>query len=70
MYFNPKILVLDEITSSLDDQTSQELLDSLNFLSGKITIIYISHNQKVIKNADIVFKLLKGEGGKSILKQK
>tara|TARA_X000001036_G_C20646294_1_gene793141 strand:+ start:48 stop:1796 length:1749 start_codon:yes stop_codon:yes gene_type:complete len=70
LYFNPKILVLDEITSSLDDQTSQELLDSLNFLSGKITIIYISHNQKVIKNADIVFKLLKGEGGKSILKQK
>ena len=70
LYFNPKILVLDEITSSLDDQTSQELLESLNFLSGKITIIYISHNQKVIKNADIVFKLLKGEGGKSILKEK
>ncbi len=59
LYFNPKILVLDEITSSLDSDTSASLINCLNNLSGKITMIYISHNNQVINNADIVFKFEK-----------
>ena len=70
LYFEPKILILDEITSSLDDRTSEELLESLNLLSGKITIIYISHNEKVIKNADITLKLSKGKNGETIIEEK
>ena len=57
LYFNPKILVLDEITSSLDEKTSEDLLTSLNILTGKITMIYISHNNKVIRKANTVYKL-------------
>lgn len=59
LYLNPEILILDEITSSLDKNTSVELLNSLNKLHGKITIIYISHNDLVIKNADLVYKIKK-----------
>ena len=70
LYFEPKILILDEITSSLDDRTSEELLESLNILSGKITIIYISHNEKIIKNADITLKLSKGKNGETIIEEK
>lgn len=64
LYQNPEILVLDEITSSLDEETSLELLNSLNKLSGKITMIYISHNNLVMKNADIVYKIQKDEQNK------
>tara|TARA_B100000886_G_scaffold329948_1_gene279869 strand:- start:489 stop:1943 length:1455 start_codon:yes stop_codon:yes gene_type:complete len=57
LYANPKILILDEITSSLDSKTAENLLKSLNDLTGKITTIYISHNDQVIKNANIVYEL-------------
>tara|TARA_Y100000768_G_scaffold113266_1_gene83451 strand:- start:6915 stop:8690 length:1776 start_codon:yes stop_codon:yes gene_type:complete len=61
LYSNPKILVLDEITSSLDSNTSASLLKSLNNLTGKITIIYISHNNQVINNANTVYEIIKDE---------
>ncbi len=59
LYSNPEILVLDEITSSLDNKTASSLLESLNKLTGKITMIYISHNNQVISNADIVYEIEK-----------
>ena len=40
LYLRPKILILDEITSALDENTAKELLNSLNKLLGKITILY------------------------------
>ena len=64
LYLNPQILILDEITSSLDEVTANSLLESLNNLSGKITMIYISHNNKVINNANIVYKIHKDENNK------
>lgn len=70
LYHQPKILILDEITSSLDNDTSKELLNCLNGLLGKITIIYISHNENVIKNANIVYKLEKDENNATILVKK
>lgn len=70
LYFNPKILILDEITSSLDDKTSEDLLTSLNKLSGKITMLYISHNNKVIKNANIVYKLMFDGKNQTIMEKK
>ena len=36
LYSNPKILILDEITSSLDVKTAENLLKSLNNLTGKL----------------------------------
>ena len=71
MYYKPDILILDEVTSALDEETSQELLNSLNFLSGKITLVYISHNDMVIENANTVYELIKtGENGSLIKKIK
>lgn len=69
LYLNPNILILDEITSSLDDKTAEELLSSLNILTGKVTMIYISHNNKVIKNADKVYNIIKDENNITQLKK-
>jgi ABC-type bacteriocin/lantibiotic exporter with double-glycine peptidase domain len=70
LYNNPKILILDEITSSLDVKTAENLLKSLNNLTGKITTIYISHNDQVIKNANIVYEIEKDSQNKLKLNKK
>jgi ATP-binding cassette, subfamily B, bacterial PglK len=70
LYTNPKILILDEITSSLDIKTAENLLKSLNNLTGKITTIYISHNDQVIKNANIVYEIEKDSQNKLKLSKK
>tara|TARA_B100001057_G_scaffold310659_1_gene310749 strand:- start:6833 stop:8605 length:1773 start_codon:yes stop_codon:yes gene_type:complete len=70
LYANPKILILDEITSSLDSKTAENLLKSLNDLTGKITTIYISHNDQVINNANIVYELEKDMANRLILNKK
>ena len=69
LYTKPEILVLDEITSSLDNKTSSSLLESLNELAGKITMIYISHNNQVISNADIVYEIEKDNDNQILIKK-
>ena len=69
LYLRPKILILDEITSALDENTAKELLNSLNKLLGKITILYISHNENVINIDDVVYKIVKDENNNTILSQ-
>lgn len=69
LYYKPDILILDEVTSALDEETSQELLNSLNFLLGKITLIYISHNDMVMKNANTVYELKKSEENGTLIKK-
>ncbi|MDA7733966.1 ABC transporter ATP-binding protein/permease [Candidatus Pelagibacter sp.] len=61
LYHNPKVLILDEATSSLDNQTEKAVMDAVNNLSNDITIILIAHRLNTVKNCDIIFKLDKGE---------
>ena len=54
LYRNPKILILDEATSALDSETEKSIIESLEELNGKITIIVIAHRLSTIKNSDII----------------
>ena len=60
LYRNPQLLVLDEATSALDDETEKAVIDAIDNLNNKITIILIAHRLNTIKNCDIVYKLDKG----------
>ena len=60
LYHNPQLLVLDEATSALDNKTEQMIIDSLNALSEKITIITIAHRLNTLKNCDTIYKFDKG----------
>ncbi len=52
----PKILVMDEATSSLDGKTENEITKAVENLAGSTTIIVIAHRISTIKNADrIIF---------------
>lgn len=57
LYHKPKVLILDEATNALDDQTEREVMESINNMSKNITIIMISHQLGTLKNCDRIFKI-------------
>lgn len=60
LYYNPKLLILDEATNALDFKTEQKIMDTLYSLND-ITIIVISHRFDTIKNCDIIIKFKNGQ---------
>ena len=52
-----KILLLDEITSSLDSTSSEQIAQLLVKLKNKMTIIMITHDNKMALNADLIYTL-------------
>ena len=61
LYHNPQILILDEATSSLDNQTEKAVIDAVNKLKHVRTIIMIAHRLTTVRNCDNIFILEKGE---------
>ena len=57
LYKRPKILVLDEATSSLDVNTEQEIIKSINLLAGSLTIIIISHRYSTLAGCNKIFEI-------------
>ena len=60
IYLNPKVLILDEGTSALDNETEEKVMESINKLNKKITIILIAHRLNTVKNCDKIYKFEKG----------
>ena len=60
LYHNPKVLILDEASSALDDLTEKIVMDAINNISKDVTIIVIAHRLNTLKNCDIIFKFDEG----------
>ena len=63
LILNPKILILDEPTSSLDVTIQKQIIDLLNYLQNKylMSYLFISHDMKVIRSvADNILVLKNG----------
>jgi ATP-binding cassette subfamily C protein len=58
---DPKILLLDEPTSSLDKKSENDILNTLNDLRGTVTIIAISHQETFVNASDKKYLLENGE---------
>ncbi len=62
IYHDREILILDEATAALDNETEKLVTDSITALSenSKITLITIAHRLSTIKNCDRVYSLSNG----------
>tara|TARA_Y100000389_G_C17460168_1_gene521089 strand:+ start:2015 stop:3691 length:1677 start_codon:yes stop_codon:yes gene_type:complete len=59
LYKESEILILDEVTSSLDKNNEKNILNIIRELKGKKTIILTTHNQRMLKYCNKILKLTK-----------
>lgn len=66
LYGEPSILLLDEASSALDEETEREIMDQLRRVDSDITIIAITHRQSSIRTGDQVIALPSGTIDESV----
>lgn len=66
LYNNPEVLILDEATSALDNDTEAAIMESINRLQGKKTLIIIAHRLQTIEKCDMVYRV---ENGKAVIER-
>ncbi len=63
LYDNPEVLILDEATSALDNDTEAAIMESINRLHGKKTLIIIAHRLNTIEKCEMIYRV---EDGKAV----
>ena len=61
LYHDPEILILDEATSALDNLTELAVMEAVNNLSHRKTIIIIAHRLSTVRACDNIFLLEQGQ---------
>ncbi len=60
LFKKPELLVFDEATSALDNETEAAIIESINALKGKKTMIIIAHRLTTIQDCDILYRVQDG----------
>ena len=60
-YNLPKVLLFDEATSALDGETEKYIIDVLDSLRKRVTLISVAHRMSTIKGYEKIFLLKEGE---------
>lgn len=60
LYPNPELLFFDEATSALDTETEAAIMESINRLHGRKTLVIIAHRLATIAECDLVYRV--GDG--------
>lgn len=66
LYYDPEVLILDEATSALDNDTEAAIMESINRLHGRKTLVIIAHRLQTIEKCDLVYRV---EDGKAFLER-
>lgn len=67
LYYNPEIILLDEATAALDNDTEKAVMEAIENLKGKKTLIIIAHRLSTIKQCDVIYEVV---GGKAVVRKK
>lgn len=57
LYFDPDILVLDEATSALDTEVESAVMESVDALHGRKTLIIVAHRLSTIRKCDKIYEV-------------
>ena len=60
LYFNPKIIIFDEATSSLDFNTESNIIQGFEKLKKDKTLISITHRTNTLLNCDKIYEIKNG----------
>lgn len=60
LYNKPEILVLDEATAALDNETETAVMESIDALQGQITMIIVAHRLTTTRNCDKIYEIRDG----------
>ncbi len=61
LYSDPKLVIFDEATSALDNETEAAIMESINHLHGKKTLVIIAHRLTTIEECDLIFRVENGK---------
>ena len=61
LFDDPEVLILDEATSALDNDTEAAIMESINSLHGKKTLVIIAHRLQTIEKCDMVYRVESGK---------
>ena len=61
LFDDPEVLILDEATSALDNDTEAAIMESINSLHGKKTLVIIAHRLQTIEKGDMVYRVEAGK---------
>lgn len=61
LYEDPEVLILDEATSALDNDTEAAIMESINSLHGKKTLVIIAHRLQTIEKCDMIYRVENGK---------
>ena len=60
-YKDAQILVLDEATSSLDNETENSVIESIKNIKGRVTILFITHQLSTLNICDRIIEFKNGK---------
>lgn len=60
LYHDPEVLVMDEATSALDGITEEAVIQAIQGLAGKKTILTIAHRLTTLRGCDVIYVMDKG----------
>ena len=61
LFTKPKLIVLDEATSSLDGSTEADISSAIHNLRGSVTVVMIAHRLSTVKSSDQLIYLSNGK---------
>ncbi|MDO5750270.1 MAG: ABC transporter ATP-binding protein [Rothia sp. (in: high G+C Gram-positive bacteria)] len=61
LYRNPSLLILDEATSALDNETEHKITQTIENISGDVTVIIVAHRLSTVRHVDQLIYLANGE---------
>lgn len=61
LYAEPDILILDEATAALDNETETAVMESIDALQGLKTLVIVAHRLTTIRNCDEIYEIKDGQ---------